>query len=134
MLNEEELAAVASIAPFLLSEAKTALDSNAGYTFTMELQTHLQPGLRIRSPVSLDDDPDSPSFPLDLFVGLPLAELRALANADDTERDALVARFGASFAPRLLRAIQHLAPHDVDYEAGCQSERGTIAVLLEDEG
>ncbi|MFM0522915.1 hypothetical protein PQR08_36425 [Caballeronia jiangsuensis] len=50
------------------------------------------------------------------------------------ERDALVARFGASFTPRLLRAIQHLAPHDVDYEAGCQSERGTIAVLLEDEG
>jgi hypothetical protein len=48
MLNDEELAAVESIAPFLLSEAKTALASNARYTFTMELQTHLQPGLRIR--------------------------------------------------------------------------------------
>ncbi|MDR5755008.1 MULTISPECIES: hypothetical protein [unclassified Caballeronia] len=64
--------------------------------------------------------------------------MRARANAGDTERDALVARFGARFgarfAPRLLRSIQHLMPHDVDYEAGCQSERGTIAVLLEDEG
>ncbi|WP_235021322.1 hypothetical protein [Caballeronia telluris] len=60
--------------------------------------------------------------------------MRALANAGDTERDALIARFGARFAPRLLRSIQHLMPHDVDCEAGCQSERGTIAVLLEDEG
>ena len=134
MLNDKELARVESIAPFLLSEAKTALEGSAGFEFTMELEMHVQPGLRIRSPVNLDDDPDSPPFPLDLFVGLPLAELRALANADDTERDALVARFGASFAPRLLRSIQHLVPHDVDYEAGCQSERGTIAVLLEDEG
>jgi len=97
MLNEEELAAVASIAPFLLSEAKTALASNARYTFTMELQTHLQPGLRIRSPESPDDDPDSPPFPLDLFVGLPLAELRALASAEQTgegakrDQDALTA-------------------------------------------
>ncbi|WP_309784736.1 MULTISPECIES: hypothetical protein [unclassified Caballeronia] len=134
MLNDEELATVKSIAPFLLSEAKTALASNAQYTFTMELEAHVQPGLRIRSPVSPGDDPDSPPFPLDLFVGLPVAELRALAHAGDTERDALVARFGARFAPRLLRSIQHLMPHDVDYEAGCQSERGTLAVLLEDEG
>jgi hypothetical protein len=134
MLNDEELARVESIAPFLLSEAKTALASNAHYTFTMELEMHVQPGLRIRSLVSLDDDPDSPPFPLDLFVGLPLGELRALVNAGDTERDALVARFGATFAPRLLRSIQRLAPHDVNYEAGCQSERGTLAVLLEDEG
>ncbi|SAL74818.1 hypothetical protein [Caballeronia telluris] len=134
MLNDEELATVKSIAPFLLSEAKTALACNARYTFTMELETHVQPGLRIRSPVSPDDDPDSSPFPLDLFVGLPVAELRALANAGDTERDALVARFGARFAPRLLRSIQHLTPHDVDYEAGCQSERGTLAVLLENEG
>jgi hypothetical protein len=123
----------ASVAPFLLSEAKTALACSAGFAFTMELGMHVQPGLRIRSPVSLDDDPDTPPFPLDLFVGLPLGELRALANAGDTEREALVARFGATFAPRLLRSIQRLTPHSVNYEAGCQSERGTLAVLL-DEG
>jgi hypothetical protein len=133
MLNDKELASVESIAPFLLSEAKTALEGSAGFEFTMELEMHVQPGLRIRSPVSLDDDPDSPPFPLDLFVSLPIGELRALANAGVTEREALVARFGATFAPRLLRSIQHLAPHSVNYEAGCQSERGTIAVLL-DEG
>ncbi|MDR5755009.1 MULTISPECIES: hypothetical protein [unclassified Caballeronia] len=44
MLNDEELATVKSIAPFLLSEAKTALASNAQYTFAMELETHVQPG------------------------------------------------------------------------------------------
>lgn len=131
MLNDKELASVESIAPLLLSEAKTALEGSAGFEFTMELGTHVQPGLRIHSPVSLDDDPDSPPFPLDLLVGLPLGELRALANAGVTEREALVARFGATFAPRLLRSIQHLAPHSVNYEAGCQSYRGTIAVLLD---
>jgi hypothetical protein len=73
MLNDKELARVESIAPFLLSEAKTALEGSAGFEFTMELEMHVQPGLRIRSPVNLDDDPDSPPFPLDLFVGLPSA-------------------------------------------------------------
>jgi len=45
---------------------------------------------------------------------------------------ALIAHFGATFSPRLLRAIQHFDSHTVDYEAGCQSEPGTSTVIFED--
>lgn len=130
MLSEQEISALQDVAPSLLSEAKTASPENKAFVFSMELESHLLPGLRIRMPPSPDDNP--PPFPLDLFVGIPLAELKALAHADAAERQKLVAHFGATFSPRLLRAIQHFDAHTVNYEAGFQSEPGTTSVILED--
>jgi hypothetical protein len=72
LLNDEEIARLQSVAPFLQSEAHTALEFEADYAVTMELETHLQPGLRIRAPYSSTTrvDADGPPYPLDLFVGL----------------------------------------------------------------
>ena len=53
----------------------------------MELETHLQPGLRIRAPDSSLDS--TPPFPLNLFVGIPTGELRTLAHANPAQRDRL---------------------------------------------
>jgi len=134
LLSDEELARLESIAPFLQSEAVTALQGPIRYDVTMELASHLQPGLRFRVPETppKGGDPEAPPYPLDLFVGLPLDELRALSNADENSRRALIARFGASFSPRLLKAIGGLTSHEVDLDAGVQSEAGTVAVMLDD--
>jgi hypothetical protein len=133
LLNDEEIARLQSVAPFLQSEAHTALEFEADYAVTMELETHLQPGLRIRAPYSSTTrvDADGPPYPLDLFVGLPLDELRALANADESAREAQLASFGSAFSPRLLRAIAKMTPHKIDLDAGVQSEAGTLSVMLE---
>jgi hypothetical protein len=133
LLNDEEIARLQSIAPFLQSEAHTALEFEADYVVTMELDTHLQPGLRIRAPEASTKNvnADGPPYSLDLFVGLPLDELRALANADDAAREAQLASFGAAFSPRLLRAIERMTPHEIDLDAGVQSEAGTLSVMLE---
>jgi hypothetical protein len=135
LLSDEEIARLQNVVPSLLSEASTALQLAPHYDFTMELETHLQPGLRLRAPDTpeTDGDRDSPPYPLDLFVGVPLDELRALAKADDASRAERVAHFGASFAPRLLRAINTQTPHEIDLEAGVQSEAGTLAVMLDTE-
>jgi hypothetical protein len=134
LLSDEELARLQAAAPFLRSEARTALEAEADYEVTMELESHLQPGLRIRAPDSpqTSADPDAPPYPLDLFVGLPLSELRALSHSDDATREAELARFGARFSPRLLRAIATMTPHEIDLDAGVQSEAGTLAVMLEE--
>ena len=132
LLIDDEIARLESLAPFLLSEAKAALASNVGHAFTMELAEHVPPGLRIRAPDNPNDDRDAPLWPLDLFVGLPLVELRRLANATDGARERLIARFGATFVPRLSRAIRQLAPHDIHYEAGRQTEKETLTVLLDE--
>ncbi|MFM0137455.1 hypothetical protein [Caballeronia grimmiae] len=133
LLTDEELARLQPIAPFLQSEARTSLEAEAEYEIVMELETHLQPGLRVRGTESpaTTADPDAPPYPVDLFVGLPLEELRALANANDKERDDAIARFGATFPPRLLRAIAKMTPHQIDLDAGVQSEAGTLSVILE---
>lgn len=135
LLSEEELARLQSVAPFLQSEAHAALEAEANYEVTMELGSHLQPGLRIRAPDSAQTiaDVDAPPYALDLFVGLPLSELRALAHADDAAREAEIARFGARFSPRLLRAIARMTPHEVDLDAGVQSEAGTLSVMLDED-
>ena len=111
-----------------LSEAKTTSPDNANFTFTIELESHLLPGMRIRTPQSAAD---TPPFALDLFVGIPIAELRALANANITQQDQLIAHFGATFSPRLLRATQHFSSPTIYYEAGCQSGPGTSSLILE---
>jgi hypothetical protein len=129
-LTDAELANLQGVSARLASKARTASPGNTLFEFTMELESHLQPGLRIRAPRSPEDDPDSPPFPLDLLVGIPLPELQALAHADDAERDRLIAHFGASFSPRLLRAIQQFEPHEIDFDAGCQSAPGTPVVML----
>ncbi|MFM0323257.1 hypothetical protein [Caballeronia glebae] len=134
LLSDEELARLQSVAPFLCSEAHTALQLEADYEVTAELESHLQPGLRIRAP----DSPrtttafDAPPYALDLFVGLPLNELRALAHADDATREAEIARFGARFSPRLLRAIARMTPHEIDLDAGVQSAAGALSVMLDE--
>jgi hypothetical protein len=135
LLTDEEIARLQTVVPLLLSEASTALQLAPHYEFTMELETHLQPGLRIRAPETPETagDPDAPPYPLDLFVGLPLDELRGFARADDASRAERVAHFGAAFAPRLLRAINAQTPHEIDLEAGVQSQAGTLAVMLDDE-
>ena len=130
MLTVQEIALLQDVVPRLLAEAKTASPDNADFIFTMELETHLQPGLRIRAPESSIES--TPPFPLNLFVGIPIGELRALAHANSAQRDRLVAQFGATFSPRLLRAIHHFDAHKIDYEAGCQSEPSTSTVILED--
>jgi hypothetical protein len=135
LLSDEELARLQSVAPFLRSEARSALEAEAGYEVTMELESHLQPGLRIRAPDSprTNADAGAPPYPLDLFVGLPLSELRALSHADDATRETTLARFGARFSPRLLRAIATMTPHEIDLDAGVQSEAGTLSVMLEED-
>ncbi|SAL26417.1 hypothetical protein AWB70_01509 [Caballeronia cordobensis] len=135
LLSDEELARLQSVAPFLRSEAHSALEAEASYEVTMELESHLQPGLRIRAPESArtSADADAPPYPLDLFVGLPLSELRALSHADDATREADIARFGARFSPRLLRAIATMTPHEIDLDAGVQSEAGTLSVMLDED-
>ncbi|MEA3116181.1 MAG: hypothetical protein QOG58_5980 [Caballeronia sp.] len=130
MLTDQEISLLQDVVPRLLSEAKTASADNVNFIFTMELETHLQPGLRIRAPESSIDS--TPPFPLNLFVGIPIGELRTLAHANPSQRDRLIAHFGATFSPRLLRAIHHFDAHSIDYEAGCQSEAGTSTVILED--
>jgi hypothetical protein len=134
LLSDEELARLQSVAPFLQSEAHMALELEGDYEVTMELESHLQPGLRIRAPDTpgTSADPDAPPYALDLFVGLPLVELRALSHADAITREAEIARFGARFSPRLLRAIAIMAPHEIDLDAGVQSEAGTLAVMLDE--
>lgn len=135
LLSDEELARLQSVAPFLQSEARAALEDEARYEVAIELENHLQPGLRIRAPESPETsaDADAPPYAIDLFVGLPLNELRALAHADDAARDTALARFGAHFSPRLLRAIAKMIPHEVDLEAGVQSEAGTLSVMLDED-
>ena len=132
LLSDEELARLEGVAPFLESEAKTSLNFASDYEVTAELEAHLQPGLRIRAPTSqpASSDPDAPPYPLNLFVGLPLDELRNLAHADDMAREAMIARFGASFTPRLLRAIETETPGAINLDAGVQSESGTLSVML----
>ncbi|SAK46830.1 hypothetical protein AWB79_01175 [Caballeronia hypogeia] len=134
LLSDEELARLQSVAPFLQSEARQALEAEADYEVTMELQAHLQPGLRVRAsePSHFIADRDAPPYPVDLFVGLPLNELRALSHADDATREAEIARFGARFSPRLLRAIAKMTPHEIDLDAGVQSEAGTMSVMLDE--
>ncbi|MDR5796196.1 MULTISPECIES: hypothetical protein [unclassified Caballeronia] len=135
LLSDNELARLQSVAPFLRNEAHAALELEANYEVTMELESHLQPGLRIRAPDSSRTTAasDAPPYALDLFVGLPLNELRALSHADDATREAEIARFGARFSPRLLRAIARMAPHEIDLDAGVQSEAGTLSVMLEED-
>ncbi|KMZ13889.1 hypothetical protein BHUM_02145 [Candidatus Burkholderia humilis] len=130
LLNDEEIARLQSIAPFPQSEAHTALEFEAEYEVTMELENHLQPGLRIRVPAT-SADAEGPPYPLDLFVGLPLDELRTLTNEDEAKREADLARFGAGFSPRLLRAIETMTPHEINLDAGVPSEAGTLSVMLE---
>ncbi|MBW9102468.1 hypothetical protein [Paraburkholderia phenoliruptrix] len=135
LLSDEELARLNGVAPFLESEAKTSLNFAPDYEVTAELAAHLQPGLRLRAPAPDTSAPDAadkdvPPYPLNLFVGLPLEELRKLARADDSEREALIARFGASFTPRLLRAIETETPGAVNLDAGVQNESGTLSVML----
>jgi hypothetical protein len=99
----------------------------------MELHDHLQPGLRLRAPTLPDTpaDPETPPYRLDLFVGLPLDEMRDIANSEGAAQDAAIARLGATFSPRLLRAIATLTPHQINLNAGVQSDPGTLAVMLE---
>ncbi|MDR5856604.1 hypothetical protein P9239_23250 [Caballeronia sp. LZ062] len=134
LLTDEELARLETVAPFLQSEARTSLEFEAEYEITMELAEHLQPGLRVRAPVATGAAAaiTAPPYPLDLFVGLPLNELRALAHADDRRREDAIALFGATFSPRLLRAIAKMTPNEIDLDAGVQSEAGTLAVMLEE--
>jgi hypothetical protein len=133
LLSDEELARLEGVEPFLREEARSALPADADYEVLAELSEHLQPGLRIRVPGGPDIamEPQTPPYPLDLFVGLPLDELRGIANHEGAARDAALARFATTFAPRLLRAIAALTPHQIDLEAGVQSEPGTLAVMLE---
>jgi hypothetical protein len=134
LLTDEELARLETVAPFLQSEARTSLLLEAEYEITMELAEHLQPGLRVRAAdlSAAPAKPDVPPYPLNLFVGIPLAELRALAHADDRTRDAAIAQFGATFSPRLLSAIAKMTPNEIDLDAGVQSEAGTLSVMLEE--
>lgn len=133
LLTDEELARLDAIAPFLQSEAKTALDAEGDYEIEIELAEHLQPGLRVRArePADAGAETDTPPYPLDLFVGLPLDELRTLSASEGAARETAIARFGATFSPRLLRAIAQMAPHEIDLQAGVQSEPGVLAVMLD---
>jgi hypothetical protein len=134
LLSEEELARLQDVAPFLQREAREALEFEADYDVTMELENHLQPGLRVRAPLSRTrGNSVAPPYPLDLFVGIPLDELHALAHDDQAQRDTAIARFGAQFSPRLLRAIARVTPHEIDLDAGVQSQAGTLSVMLEAE-
>lgn len=139
MLTDEEIARLQAVAPFLRSEAAEALKSSGRHEVTLELEAHLQPGLRIRAPQtaqtprSARDRDAAPPYPLDLFVGLPLNELRALANGGDAARERGVAHFGATFLPRLVSAIQTMTPDEIDLTAGVQGKPGTLSVMLDDE-
>jgi hypothetical protein len=130
LLSDEELARLEGVAPFLESEAKTSLNFAPDYEVTAEFAAHLQPGLRIRAANQDSGDADAPPYPLNLFVGLPLDELRELIEAKDSARDAMIARFGASFTPRLLRAIETETPGAINLDAGVQNEAGTLSVML----
>lgn len=135
LLSDEELARLDGVAPFLESEAKTSLNFAPDYEVTAEFEAHLQPGLRIRAPASdagraEPRDADTPPYPLNLFVGVPLGELRQLAQGDDSKREAMIASFGASFTPRLLRAIETEMPGAINLDAGVQNEAGTLSVML----
>ncbi|MEX3812168.1 hypothetical protein AB3X96_18200 [Paraburkholderia sp. BR13439] len=133
LLSDEELARLEGVEPFLREEARSALPADADYEVLAELHEHLQPGIRIRVPAGPDIamEPRVPPYPLDLFVGLPLDELRDVANDEGAAREAALARFATTFAPRLQRAIAALTPHRIDLAAGVQSERGTLTVILE---
>ncbi len=72
------------VAPFLESEAKTSLNFAPDYEVTAEFAAHLQPSLRIRAANQDSGDADAPPYPLNLFVGLPLDELRELIEAKKT--------------------------------------------------
>lgn len=136
LLTEEELARLAAVAPFLQSEAKIALDAEGDYEIEVEFAAHLQPGLRVRARTAADAraETDTPPYPLDLFVGLPLDELRTLSASDGAARETAIARFGATFSPRLLRAIADMLPHEINLQAGVQSEPGVLALMLDDAG
>ncbi|MCP3727496.1 hypothetical protein M3I53_30985 [Paraburkholderia sp. CNPSo 3272] len=133
LLTAEEIARLDSVEPFLRSSARAALPPAMHYEVTSELAQHLQPGLRIRAPdtPARAGDPDTPPFPLNLFVALPLEELRALTDPDDTVRETTIARFGATFAGRLRRAIETQVAQEINFEAGVQSEAGTLAVTID---
>ncbi|MBB5399307.1 hypothetical protein OKW50_001631 [Paraburkholderia youngii] len=133
LLSDEELARLEGVEPFLREEARSALPADADYEVLAELHEHLQPGIRIRVPAGPDIamEPRVPPYPLDLFVGLPLDELRDVANDEGAAREAALARFATTFAPRLQRAIAALTPYRIDLAAGVQSERGTLTVMLE---
>jgi hypothetical protein len=49
MLTNQEIALLQDVIRRLLGEATTASPNNANFIFTMELETRLQPVLRIRS-------------------------------------------------------------------------------------
>lgn len=134
LLSDEELARLDGVAPFLESKAKTSLNFAPSYEVTAEFAAHLQPGLRIRAPApdAASEDPEAPPYPLNLFVGLPLDELRNLAYADDMAREAMIARFGASFTPRLLRAIEKETRGAINLDAGIQNDSGTLSVMLDE--
>jgi hypothetical protein len=55
-----------------------------------------------------------------------------LANANERERNDAIALFGATFSPRLLKAIAKMTPHEIDLDAGVQSEAGTLSVMLDE--
>lgn len=136
LLSDEELARLEAVEPFLREAARSVLPADTDDEVLAELRDHLQPGLRIRAPAGTDlamepKEPQTPPYPLDLFVGVPLDELRDIANSDGAARETALARFARTFAPRLLRAIATMTPHQIDLDAGVQSEPGTIAVMLE---
>ena len=130
LLSDEELARLDSAEPFLREEARRALPAGSDYEIIAELRDHLQPGLRIRAR-DVATDTQTPPYPLDLFVGLPLDEIRYIANSADAARDAAIVRLGAAFAARLRRAIAMFTPHQIDLDAGVQSSPGTLAVILD---
>jgi len=103
---------------------------------SIEFAAHLQPGLCIRARTAADArvDTDTPPYPLDLFVGLPLDELRRFAASKGVALETAIARFGATLSPRLVRAIADMLPYQIDLQAGVQSEAGGLALLLENAG
>ena len=62
----------------------------------------------------------------------PFFHFPMVFSATDGARERLIARFGATFVPRLSRAIRQLAHHDIHYEAGRQTEKETLTVLLDE--
>ncbi|NIE64202.1 hypothetical protein [Burkholderia sp. Ax-1719] len=133
-LTEKEIAQIEEIEPVLLNQARAALQDAPRYELSLELATHLEPGLRIRAPQprAKSGDSSEPPFPLDLYVALPADELRTIAALDDGPRAAAIGQFGASFMARLRDTIQSQLAHEVDLYAGVQGEAGTLAVTLSD--
>lgn len=134
LLTGEDLAKIGAVAPFLHAAARAALKFAPNIEVDMELEAHLQPGMRIKAVEKTPQpgNPDEPPYPLNLFVGLPLDELRALANTEGPARDEALARFQETFAQRLSRAISKQTPHEINLEASVQSETGPLAVALDD--